>query len=579
MLNVKQDFEKYWLAIKTKFYYLVKPSECIEGDEQAFRATMLSSLLLLYAFLTSSSFLWSSYSMPEVTARVENNFYIAIFMMGVFYILSRTRFSPYVAWTWILFMISMLAFSASAVLRETQAVQMLVHIGNAIFISSFIFSTLSTIFVSIICISILAFSPDIYPVISEEAGDSLMRFMFFISALSVLSVHLRNHFFKLSRQKALADATNESKNLFLASMSHEIRTPLTAIIGFSEVVKEQNDIPTPTRLYLDRIYENSKYLLQLISNVIELSRLEAKQIIVENCKSNVANEVTSSVDSFFRKASDKGLEIRLNIDPSVPKQVITDPVKTRQILNNLLDNAIKFTEKGVITLNVNTINDPIKKQRNMVYEVVDQGCGIEPKDLQKIFEFFHRGGSLKSKMQIGAGIGLALSQKIAQAMGGELRIKSTQPGEGCVFQFVVPIKEYKAEVYQLYEANNSIEDVNRSPNILLADDSENSRMLFEVVFGQTDMNLTLVEDGQQAVNKVVESGKFDLIVMDLQMPNMDGYEAVEKIREMGVNTPIIALTAHALSQYRDRCMKSGFTDYVTKPIIPSKFIKKVRSYL
>ncbi|MCB0357697.1 MAG: hypothetical protein KDD40_11845, partial [Bdellovibrionales bacterium] len=312
MRDLEAKMNQLWIKLKSLFFYLVKPSESIRDDEEAFRATMLSSLLLLYSTLTTASFVWSTYTMPAVTARVETNFYIAIFMMGFFYILSRTRYAVTVGWIWVLFMVGVLLYSASFMITETQTVQMLSHLGNAIFISSFILPTISTVLVSILCASVLFYTPEIYPQVSPMAGDSIFRFIIFISSLSILSGYLRIYFFKLSRQKALLDATNESKNLFLASVSHEIRTPLTAIIGFSEIVNNDVNVPVKTKRYLERIYENSKYLLQLINNVIEISRIEANQIVVEKSSTNIPAEVHSLVESFYAKANAKGLHIEMH---------------------------------------------------------------------------------------------------------------------------------------------------------------------------------------------------------------------------------------------------------------------------
>ncbi|MCB0391026.1 MAG: response regulator [Bdellovibrionales bacterium] len=577
--STKAKLNEFWFRVRSKLYLLVAPSKYITDEKAAYRATMVSTLILLYIFLTIVSFVWSTYTMPQVTAKIEYSFYIAIILKGIFYLLSRTRYSYYVSLSWVIFMIFILMYSASFVLTETQAVQLLVHIANAIFVSSFIFSTFSTILISLVCITIISFSPEIYPVISYQSGDSLMRFLMFISALSTISGYLTDHFFELSRKNAYADATNESKTLFLASMSHEIRTPLTAIIGFSELAQSQRNLPKKTQLYLNKIFENSNYLLQLISNVIELSKIEAKQLFVQEVKVNMVNEIESAVSSFVKKAEEKDLKLNFNVSKTFPKYLLADSVKVRQILNNLIDNAIKYTEKGEIEINL-SIRQDIKAGVKKVYiEVVDQGYGISLENQDTIFEFFQQGHSLITNAQGGAGIGLALSRKLARALGGELRLKSSKIEKGSVFQFSLPLKECPAEVLSIPQNQIISNTRKKNPQILLADDSENSRMLFELVFRKTNMNLTVVEDGKQAVDKIMENKNYDLIVMDLQMPVMDGYEATLKIREMGVKTPIIALTAHALSQFRDKCFESGFNDYITKPITPSSFLRKIQNYL
>ena len=508
---------------------LVRPSSKITNEVEAFRATMMSSLLLIYIFLTIMTYYWLKTLLPEVEIKlIKSIFSFTVPLFFIFYFLSRTRYTKAVAWSWITLMLSVIFYTAFSVQNEMRTVQILAYIGNVILISSFILSTMSTFLISVTCIASLIIIPHFVSDITVISGSWLVRYMIFLSFLGVLSVYLREYFFRLSRRRALVESTNESKSLFLASMSHEIRTPLMAIIGFSEIMKEKYPDPTEYNLYVDRIHENSKYLLQLINNVIDLSRIDAGQIVVDKQNINLQSEIGSLVNIFTERAQEKRLDLVLKIEPDVPSDLCTDVVKFRQILTNLLDNAIKFTDRGVIKLTINLKKSLGSRYKWLNIEITDQGCGISREDANQIFEFFNRGHSRSAKKKLGAGIGLALSSKLAQALGGDLRLKKSEPGKGSIFSLRIPLEPVNWSVKKVSNEKAQQNLTLEGLKVLVAEDSEDNRAFLNIVLKRSEVDLTMVEDGAKALEKVESDGPYDLILLDLQMPVMDGYEAVRK---------------------------------------------------
>ncbi|MCB0355735.1 MAG: response regulator [Bdellovibrionales bacterium] len=563
--------------IKNIVTALVSPSVKITNEIESFRATMMSSLLLIYIALTLMTYYWLTLVLP--LEEIEPMFFVMIVLVPLLfllYLLSRTQYTKSVAWLWVVTLIIIIYYSALTTVNEARMIQILAYMGNVILISSFILSFLSTIIISLFCIVSLAIITKIEPSITALTGGWLVRYMIFLAFLGVLGGYLRDYFFRLSRSRALQDSTNASRNLFLASMSHEIRTPLMAIIGFSEIMKESYPNTKDFDVYVDRINENSNYLLQLVNNVIDLSRIDAGQVVVDKQLINLQDEIAKMVKYFTQRAQEKRLDLVLNIDPKVPKYIDTDAVKFRQILTNLLENAIKFTDRGVVKLKLTLQRN---KTNVLNVEIVDQGCGINENEKSEIFNFFIRGESKNSKNKMGAGIGLALSRKLAQAMGGDILLKKTEVGMGSVFLFSLPLGKEQSKIIERKRLNVKNDEVLEGMKILVAEDSEDNRAFLNVVLQKKHVDLTMVEDGEKAIEKVRSEGPFDLIILDLQMPVMNGYEAVKKIRKQGMKGPIIALTAHALSQDRDRCLEAGFSDYLSKPVSPYELINKLHLHI
>lgn len=565
---------------KTILNKLVKPSDKILNEVEIFRATMLSSLLLIYITLTIITYFWLQTDLsPEVMTKITPLFLTSILMYFLFYLVSRTKFYKPIALSWIISLVVIFISAAFLADSEMQRVRILSLIGHGILVSSLILSTRGTIVVSVLSIIITGAVMNNYFNIPPVFEGWIIRNLLFFTVFAGLGVYLRDYFIVLSHKRGLEDSTNESKNLFLATMSHEIRTPLTAIIGFSELMKNKKTNDVQKAFYVDRIHENSKYLLQLVEKVIDLSRIGAGQVVINKNVIEIRKLIFEVVNKYLSQAETKGIEINVKFHEGVPQTFNTDPVKLKQIVSNLLENAIKFSDKGMIEVIVKIVRLNINKSFLQI-EVIDQGFGISVEDSQRIFDFFNRGESGKSRLKSGSGIGLALSKKLARALGGDLNLKESLVNRGSVFQLMLPITSINKEKKKNQKIKQDALEKMKGMNVLIAEDSEDNRTFLNIVLKSKNLNLTMVENGLQALNRAsYATDHFDLIILDLQMPIMDGYEAVSKMRKNGIDKPIIALTAHAFSQDRERCLKAGFTDYLSKPVSPTELINKLSSYV
>ncbi|MCB0391862.1 MAG: response regulator [Bdellovibrionales bacterium] len=565
---------------KTILNKLVKPSDKILNEVEIFRATMLSSLLLIYITLTIITYFWLQTDLsPEVMTKITPLFLTSILMYFLFYLVSRTKFYKPIALSWIISLVVIFISAAFLADSEMQRVRILSLIGHGILVSSLILSTRGTIVVSVLSIIITGAVMNNYFNIPPVFEGWIIRNLLFFTVFAGLGVYLRDYFIVLSHKRGLEDSTNESKNLFLATMSHEIRTPLTAIIGFSELMKNKKTNDVQKAFYVDRIHENSKYLLQLVEKVIDLSRIGAGQVVINKNVIEIRKLIFEVVNKYLSQAETKGIEINVKFHEGVPQTFNTDPVKLKQIVSNLLENAIKFSDKGMIEVIVKIVRLNINKSFLQI-EVIDQGFGISVEDSQRIFDFFNRGESGKSRLKSGSGIGLALSKKLARALGGDLNLKESLVNRGSVFQLMLPITSINKGKKKNQKIKQDALEKMKGMNVLIAEDSEDNRTFLNIVLKSKNLNLTMVENGLQALNRAsYATDHFDLIILDLQMPIMDGYEAVSKMRKNGIDKPIIALTAHAFSQDRERCLKAGFTDYLSKPVSPTELINKLSSYV
>jgi len=399
-----------------------------------------------------------------------------------------------------------------------------------------------------------------------------------------------------------AQAANRAKSEFLANMSHEIRTPMTAILGFAEVVQQDvlccpvcpqiEKCPTRRRNaeHIQIICTNGRYLLSLLDDILDLSRIEAGKLEIQEERSSPVELLADVVGALRPRARAKGISLKTEFAGPIPATILTDAVRLKQVLANLVGNAVKFTEAGGVRVVTRLRSDA--ERPLLEFDVIDTGIGMTDAQAERIFDPFVQADASASRKYGGSGLGLAISRRLAELLGGDVSVTSTSD-QGSAFRFAVatgPLESVPmidASLPGRGEGGAFEEQARRSVGnlhgrILLAEDGSDNQRLIRYILEKAGASVEVAENGRIAVEKATvarDAGKpFDLVLMDMQMPVMDGYEATRRLRQEGHNTPIIALTAHAMKGDREKCLGAGSDDYVAKPIQQNTFLELVAEY-
>ncbi|HEY5824654.1 MAG TPA: PAS domain S-box protein [Cyclobacteriaceae bacterium] len=383
----------------------------------------------------------------------------------------------------------------------------------------------------------------------------------------------------LLKAKEKAEEATLAKSQFLSMMSHEIRTPLNAIIGITNIMLDEK--PREDQLESLKLLKFSgENLLTIINDILDFSKIEAGKIELETISFNIRELFQHHVNLLEARVQDKGIEVQLLTDKNIPELLLGDPVRIGQIINNLVSNAIKFTEKGYVEISISQLKKTSDQKSDLLISVKDTGIGIPKEKLESVFESFTQASSDTTRKFGGTGLGLSITRKLLHLMGSEVNVES-QYGYGSTFSFELTL-ETSTEIPAGKEKSISAHSHFSSAKILLVEDNRVNQIVASNFLKKWGIELTIANNGKEAVNLIVKKG-FDMVLMDLQMPEMDGYEATRTIRQMGdeyfKNIPIIALTASAMMEIKEKTAQVGMTDYVSKPFQPEELQSKIGKYL
>jgi len=410
------------------------------------------------------------------------------------------------------------------------------------------------------------------------------------------SIKLINLVSDLKRAKTQAQTAAKAKSEFLANMSHEIRTPMTAILGYTDILVEQHQEENRSTEILEIVQRNGEFLLQIINDILDVSKIEAGEMSVEKIESRPQELISEIISLMSLRAQEKNIQLEVEHENAIPELIRTDPFRLRQILTNLINNAIKFTSEGSVKLqvsyeaNLSDSNDNSSPEPGQIlFKVVDTGIGMTEEQLENLYKPFTQADESTTRKYGGTGLGLTISKRLANMLGGDLTATSTY-GAGTTFTLSLETENFTPEELFDITTDNPQEEsesaektiqpggstfsacTETTPSIrlLLAEDGKDNQRLISFILKKAGMQVKVVENGQEAFELAMEQFQagepFDAILMDMQMPILDGYDATRQLREQEYPGAVIALTAHAMTGDRQKCLDAGCNDFATKPI-------------
>lgn len=404
----------------------------------------------------------------------------------------------------------------------------------------------------------------------EKLASALNRETTNLRKMELAMTALQQSQAELTQERETARNANKVKSLFLAHMSHEIRTPLVSVLGFADLLKDENLSRTERLHYLSIIERTGNNLKNIINDILDISKVEAGHLSVNPHQFNLHGMLQDLKTVMELKSVEKGIALDIEMDELCPKFIVGDSERMRQILVNLIGNAIKFTDEGSVKVTCRTLND------SLIFQIQDSGIGISEKQQRLLFQNFSQGESSVSRRYGGTGLGLALSRALANKMDGDIQLIESSVGKGSLFEFTMK--------FTLASQSEAIPETQQTPEvplelagkkILLVDDCEENLVLFQHFLKKMGPEIDLARNGVEAL-VLVEQKQFDLILMDMQMPLMDGYTATKILRKEGYQVPVIAITAHALKEDAQRCYNAGCDGYLSKPLQKSDLLSAIQ---
>lgn len=359
----------------------------------------------------------------------------------------------------------------------------------------------------------------------------------------------------LKNAKENAEKASEAKTAFLANVSHEIRTPLSSMIGYVELIQDGTVLGKELKEYCDIIIRNGQQVITIVDDVLDLERVEAGSLAIKPKDFSIDAVLNDVKKILENKILDKDVVFKIKKTKDVPNQLNADPIRLKQIMINLAGNALKFTNHGEVLLSVDYLEPCLR------IHVKDTGIGIAKKNREIIFDPFKQADQSISKRFGGTGLGLALTRKIARSMNGDVILKHSELGRGSEFEAIVMAKHVGNEEAGKVESNSAL----HGKKILVIDDSKDIRVLVSTILRKNGAQVYCASNGVIGIDMALKN-KFDLILLDIQMPEMDGYETLAKLKSFGVKAPVSALTAHAMNEERDKAILAGFDGFITKPM-------------
>lgn len=403
--------------------------------------------------------------------------------------------------------------------------------------------------------------------VGVDGGDELAELA---TDFNAMIDHINDAQQSFAKASERAESANRAKSLFLANMSHEIRTPMTAILGYTELLAHSTLNEDERSGYLSIIQQNGDALMALISDVLDLSRIEAGQLRVERQVCDLPRLMKDILNSHMLRAKQKKIALTLQYSSSVPTEVVTDAFRLRQILTNLVGNAIKFTDQGGVSVNVSWREGD---GAGLQVKICDSGIGIPESALPLVFEPFSQVDESHTRRFGGSGLGLAIVRQLSRSLGGDIGVTSA-PGQGSTFTLTIQVGVDSGSTYVLpEEALAAVEQkslklpaIKATGRVLVVDDNQVNRLLVMRILGRAGFEVSEAENGKEALDCCVNDNPFDLVVLDMQMPVMDGFEATAALRERGYRGPVLALTANVMADDRRRCLLAGCDDFLGKPV-------------
>lgn len=387
---------------------------------------------------------------------------------------------------------------------------------------------------------------------------------------------------RLAAEEALKE-TSRKKDEFLANMSHELRTPMNAVIGLSSILKGMDDLPERANKYIDTLKLSADNLMDLINDLLDFAKIEADSFELEETEFNLAEQVEKVISVINVRVQEKNLKLHVNYASTLDRNFIGDPLRIHQVMMNLLSNAVKFTQNGYIEIDISGVPDEDKNVTVVTMKVSDTGIGISDDKINTVFDKFVQADSSITRKYGGSGLGLSITKACVEKMHGTIELES-ELGVGSTFTVTIPLQNTNnPSTIESFSANKASKSKRARKNVLLVEDYEPNVMVAGAMLDQLGYDYDIANNGFEALRKFV-NGKYDVILMDLQMHELDGLEATRRIRKMEkekelIRTPIIAMTAHVRDQDKDSCFDAGMDDFIPKPFETALLRQKISRFI